>query len=69
MDRGYLTQEDVEKILKKEFAIKRLELVRNIFIFSCFTGLDYVDVKNLTEKNVRTSFDGNLWIMTKRQKN
>ena len=69
MDRGYLTQEDVEKILKKEFAIKRLELVRNIFIFSCFTGLTYVDVKNLTEKNVRTSFDGNLWIMTKRQKN
>ena len=69
MDRGYLTQEDVEKILKKEFAIKRLELVRDIFIFSCFTGLAYVDVKNLTEKNVRTSFDGNLWIMTKRQKN
>jgi len=69
VDRGYLTQEDVEKILKKEFAIKRLELVRDIFIFSCFTGLAYVDVKNLTEKNVRTSFDGNLWIMTKRQKN
>ena len=68
VDRGYLTQEDVEKILKKEFAIKRLELVRDIFIFSCFTGLAYIDVKNLTEKNVRTSFDGNLWIMTKRQK-
>jgi len=68
VDRGYLTQENVEKILKKEFAIKRLELVRDIFIFSCFTGLAYVDVKNLTEKNVRTSFDGNLWIMTKRQK-
>ena len=68
VDRGYLTQENVEKILKKEFAIKRLELVRDIFIFSCFTGLAYIDVKNLTEKNVRTSFDGNLWIMTKRQK-
>jgi integrase len=68
VDRGYLTQENVEKILKKEFTIKRLELVRDIFIFSCFTGLAYIDVKNLTEKNVRTSFDGNLWIMTKRQK-
>jgi len=68
VDRGYLTQEDVEKILKKQFVTKRLELVRDIFIFSCFTGLAYIDVKNLTEKNVRTSFDGNLWIMTKRQK-
>jgi len=44
-----------------------LELVRDIFIFSCFTGPAYIDVKNLTEKNIRTSFDGNLWIMTKRQ--
>lgn len=33
VDRGYLTQENVEKILKKEFSIKRLELVRDIFIF------------------------------------
>ncbi len=68
VDRGYLTQENVEKIMKKQFSIKRLELVRDIFIFSCFTGLAYIDVKNLTDKNVRTSFDGNLWIMTKRQK-
>jgi len=43
-------------------------LVRDIFIFSCFTGLAYIDVYNLTEKNIRTSFDGRLWIMTKRQK-
>ena len=68
VDRGYLTQEDIEKILKKKFIIKRLELVRDIFIFSCFTGLAYIDVYNLTEKNIRTSFDGRLWIMTKRQK-
>ena len=43
-------------------------MVRDIFIFSCFTGLAYIDVYNLTEKNIRTSFDGRLWIMTKRQK-
>ena len=68
VDRGYLTQEDVEKILKKEFVIKRLELVRDIFIFSCLNVLSYIDVKNLTNKEIRTSFDNNLWIMTKRQK-
>lgn len=42
--------------------------VRDIFIFSCFTGLAYIDVKNLTEDNLRTGFDGKLWIMTHRQK-
>ena len=68
VDRGYLTQEDIEKLLKKKFVIKRLELVRDIFVFSCFTGLAYIDVKNLTDKEIRTSFDGKLWIMTKRQK-
>ena len=36
--------------------------------FYRFTGLAYIDVYNLTEKNVRTSFDGKLWVMTKRQK-
>lgn len=68
VDRGYLTQEELEAIIQKEFSIKRLEQVRDIFIFSCYTGLAYIDVKNLRETNIRISFDGNLWIMTKRQK-
>ena len=40
----------------------------SVFIFSCFSGLAYVDVANLKEDNIRKSFDGNLWIITKRQK-
>lgn len=47
---------------------ERLEQVRDVFIFSCFSGLAYVDVANLKEDNIRKSFDGNLWIITKRQK-
>jgi len=68
VDRGYLTEEEISKILKKKFASDRLEQVRDIFIFSCFTGLSYIDLKNLLGSHIRTSFDGNLWIMTKRQK-
>ncbi len=68
VDRGYLTEEELTRILKKDFAIKRLEQVRDVFIFSCFTGLAYIDVKNLTQENIRKSFDGEMWIMTKRQK-
>ncbi len=68
VDRGYLTKEELELIFKKKIEIPRLEYVRDIFVFSCFTGLAYIDVYNLKESNIRTSFDGNLWIMTKRQK-
>jgi len=49
--------------MDKKFPCKRLEQVRDIFVFSCFCGLAYIDVKNLRENNIRTSFDGNLWIM------
>lgn len=68
VDRGYLTKEELESIVKKKIDIPRLEHVRDIFVFSCFTGLAYIDVYNLKESNIRNSFDGNLWIMTKRQK-
>ncbi|KAA6339007.1 Tyrosine recombinase XerD [termite gut metagenome] len=68
VDRGYLTQEEIEVIMNKQFATKRLEQVRDIFVFSCFTGLAYIDAKNLRENNIRTSFDGGLWIMGKREK-
>ncbi|WP_290453382.1 site-specific integrase [uncultured Muribaculum sp.] len=44
------------------------ELVRDLFIFSVFTGLAYSDVKNLTTDNLQTFFDGNLWIITRRKK-
>ena len=67
-DRGYLTQKEIEILMQKQFKIKRLERVRDVFIFCCFTGLSYIDVKNLTENHIRTSFDGNLWIMGKRGK-
>lgn len=67
-DREYLTEQELEVIINKEFTVKRLETVRDIFIFSSFTGLAYIDVKNLRESNIRTSFDGNLWIMGKRVK-
>jgi site-specific recombinase XerD len=68
VDRGYLTKEELNTIMGKEFTIKRLEQVRDVFIFSCFTGLAYVDAKNLRQSNISTSFDNETWIMTKRKK-
>jgi site-specific recombinase XerD len=68
VDRGYLTQDEIGRIMDKKFPSKRLEQVRDIFVFSCFCGLAYIDVKNLRENNIRTSFDSSLWIMGKREK-
>lgn len=65
VDRGYLTEEEIEKIHKLNLVSERLEHVCDLFIFSCFSGLAYIDVAGLRKEHIRKSFDGNLWIMTK----
>lgn len=47
---------------------KTYELVRDLFVFSIFTGLSYAEMKKLTTDNLQTFFDGNLWIITRRRK-
>lgn len=68
VDRGYLTEEEIKKILELNLVSERLEHVRDLFLFSCFCGLAYIDVAGLRKEHIRKSFDGNLWIMTKRVK-
>ena len=67
-DRAFLSQQEIERIMNKSFSIKRLDQVKDVFLFSCFTGLSYIDVFNLRESNIRESFDGNQWIIGKRAK-
>ena len=61
VDRGYLTEDELCKMMQKEFASKRLEQVRDIFIFACFTGLAYIDLAHLRVDNIQKMFDGRLW--------
>ncbi len=68
VDRGYITREEIHTMMNTEMPDKTHELVRDLYIFSTFTGLAYSDVKNLTEDNLQTFFDGNLWIITRRMK-
>jgi len=67
-EREFLTQKEIESIQNKQFASKRIEQVKDLFIFSCYTGLSYVDLCNLNTNNIHTAFDGSLWIMSKRHK-
>lgn len=64
----FLTEEELTRIQNKEFSGKGLNLVRDIFIFSCYTGLAYIDIFNLTQNQISKGIDGGLWIITNRQK-
>ena len=64
----YLTKQEIKKIICKEITIKRLDVVRDIFLFGVFTGLSYIDIKNLTVNNIQQQYDGSFGIITSRQK-
>tara|TARA_R110002051_G_scaffold324349_2_gene421229 strand:- start:7153 stop:8409 length:1257 start_codon:yes stop_codon:yes gene_type:complete len=67
-EREFLSEDELQTIIEKEFEIKRLELVKDLFVFSCYTGLSYIDVMNLYEDNIAIGIDGGRWIITSRQK-
>ena len=66
--RGILNQEEIDRIYDKDFGTQRINQVRDVFIFSCYTGLSYIDIYELKESNLRIAFDNNYWIMTARKK-
>lgn len=68
VDKEFLTEEEIQKIYTKKFTNARLELVRDIFIFCCFTGLAYIDVQQLRKDHLGIGIDGNKWIFKNRQK-
>ena len=65
---GFLSAEELNVIRSKEFGIPRLELVRDIFVFCCLTGLAFVDVSQLTADHLVKDAQGKLWIRKPRQK-
>ena len=68
VDRGFLSEEELQLLMKAPMKNKSYELVRDLFVFAAFTGLAYSDIKNLTKNNLQTFLDGHLWIITRRQK-
>lgn len=66
--KGYLTKEELSDLYQKEFQVERLEQVRDIFLFCCYTGLAYADVKKLTPEHISKGLDGEYWIFVERTK-
>ncbi|MBF8964303.1 site-specific integrase [Pontibacter sp. FD36] len=68
VDRVFLTEDELDVIARKVFITERLTQVRDIFLFSCFTGLAYVDVQQLKRSDVQKGVDGAQWVFKRRQK-
>ncbi len=66
--REFLSEEEMQTMLDKDLHTHRLELVRDIFIFCCYTGLAYSDVKKLSKDSIVIGIDGDKWIKTNRTK-
>ena len=64
----FLSPEELEKFENFEFSQPRLKLVKDLFVFCCYTGLPYLELMNLEGKHIINGFDDNLWIKMKREK-
>ena len=64
----YLTKDELNSVIEKDFGIERINQVKDIFVFCCFTGLAFVDVKGLKKEHLEKDNNGNMWIRKKRTK-
>ena len=67
-ERGYLTMEELTNLMNKQLISKRLEQIRYVFVFSCFTGLAYCDAQALTPEHIIVGPNRAPWLRTHRQK-
>ncbi|MBB6681222.1 site-specific integrase [Aequorivita sp. 609] len=67
-ERHYLSQKELDLLINTELIHTYQNRTKDIFIFSCYTGLSYIDVKNLMKNDIVKGIDGKDWIFTKRQK-
>ncbi len=67
VDMDFLNEQELNALMEKEFKIERLQVVKDIYLFCCFTGLAFIDVKNLTYSDIEFR-DNRQWIKKRRQK-
>lgn len=68
IEREFLTPDELKRIVNHSFSIPRLQLVKDIFSFCCYTGLSFIDVQTLKPSDLIKDHQGNLWVYKKRQK-
>lgn len=64
----FLDEEELRKIINFDTPIPRFERARDMFLFACFTGLAYIDIKTLTSEHIEKDNEGRIWIKKRRVK-
>jgi integrase/recombinase XerD len=68
INREFLSANELSNLETYNFRLDRLDRVRDLFVFSCYTGISYADIIKLTPLNISFGINGEKWILTKRQK-
>ena len=68
VERDVLTKLELTALIQTDMIFDRLEKMRDVFVFACFTGLAHCDVAGLTKENIITDEAGQVWLKTHRQK-
>ena len=66
--REFLSKEEIHLLMETPITRKKMSMVRDLFLFCCFTGLAFIDLYNLKEENIKEFFDEGEWIVIHRQK-
>ena len=65
---NFSPKEELDRLMDKDFDIKQLEQVRDVFAFCCLTGMAFADVQQLSKEHLVRDNEDNLWIRNARQK-
>ena len=64
----YLTREELDRLMTTPLTLPKHYLIRDMFLFSCYTGIPYGDMRKLTDEDISIAEDGEVWIKTAREK-
>ena len=67
--RVFLSQSELEVLESGQLSKEMHQKTKDVFVFACYTGLSYIDVKLLSDEHIVRGIDGEYWIFTKREKN
>jgi len=68
VERGFLNEDELQALESKQLSINRIDVVRDIFVFACYTGLAYAEVYKLSKEHLMKGIDGEMWINIRRTK-
>ncbi len=68
VNREVLSENELLGMWERDFGIPRLDEVKDVFLFCCYTGYSFADVERISKNDLERGIDGDFWIFTERKK-